>query len=116
MPGVGVDRKRKSNPQPGRDKELERANEVGAQTMLTAATIVLMETYGFPEEWITEWTQRTLATAIALVNGMDPSNETVDQIQGAIALGQLDELLKQMEQPITQNLEFPVKPTDSQIH
>ena len=95
------------------DKAIISSAQLGAQVMLTAATIVLMETFGWPEEWISEWTFRTMATALTILNDLEPSEEVIEGMREV--MGESDELnawLKRHKRETKKPPESPDKPTE----
>lgn len=101
------------------EKKIEQSTEMGAQTMLTAATITLMETWGWPEEWIVEWTKRTLATALLLVENLIPDHQTIETILPLMGRSeqtdQLVEVLNQFRLQQDPEKESQNKPTESLV-
>jgi hypothetical protein len=78
--------KRKANtpPEVYKEQDIAQSTVFGARLVLTAATITLAETWGWPEEWIAEWTRRTMATALVITEDLDPSSQTRDELEEAL--------------------------------
>jgi len=90
---------RKGSPQLNRDDLDSMITDeamVGARLILTASAVVLANTFGWPQEWIIEWTKKTLQIGLEILG----VPEELERLRAESLLAPEQEQITQEQEPI----------------